>query len=405
VARPKPGPAFTFIAVLMRPLLTTLCKRDWRGREHVPQDGGVIVVVNHYSFFDPLSVGHYLVAAGHRTPRFLAKSGVFKQPMLGKLFRAAGQIPVYRDSRDAALAFRDALTAVERGEVIIVYPEGTMTKDPDLWPMAGKTGAARIALRTGAPVLPIAQWGAQEVFASYSKKPQFFPRKTLKVTAGEPMDLRALVGPAATKDALERGTELIMDRLTEMLAEIRGEEPPAVRFQPDAQPEVQPGAKPDAQSDAKPTAEAAVEAAAGDPATEEAPSAALIGAESTLVDAAAAVDGGAAVESVAEISEAETADAAADAAADTDTDAHAADAAADEFAGTAAGSSTVPAPASAPVPTLAKSPAAAAAAPAAAFPATSPAASAAPAPATTTSPAASPASAPATATGTEAGRS
>jgi 1-acyl-sn-glycerol-3-phosphate acyltransferase len=236
VARPKSGPAFTFIAVLLRPLLVVLCKRDWRGREHVPQDGGLIVVANHYSFFDPLSTGHFLLAAGHRTPRFLAKAGVFKQPTLGKLFKAAGQIPVYRDSRDAALAFRDAVAAVERGEAIVVYPEGTMTKDPDLWPMAGKTGAARIALRTGAPVLPIAQWGAQDVFASYSKKPNFFPRKTLKATAGEPMDLRALVGPAATKEALQRGTDLIMDRITELLAEIRGEQPPAVRFVPEARP-------------------------------------------------------------------------------------------------------------------------------------------------------------------------
>ena len=223
---------------------------------------------NHYSFFDPLSTGHFLLAAGHRTPRFLAKAGVFKQPTLGKLFKAAGQIPVYRDSRDAALAFRDAVAAVERGEAIVVYPEGTMTKDPDLWPMAGKTGAARIALRTGAPVLPIAQWGAQEVFAPYSKTPRFFPRKRLRVTAGEPMDLRALVGPAATKDALERGTDLIMDRITGMLAEIRGEQPPAVRFVPDAKPAVAAG------EPAEPAAEAAATeapASASEPAPEPEP--------------------------------------------------------------------------------------------------------------------------------------
>jgi 1-acyl-sn-glycerol-3-phosphate acyltransferase len=233
-SNPPRGAAFVFIEVLCRPLLAALVKRDWKGRANVPRTGGVIVVANHYSFFDPISVAHFLVKAG-RTPRFLAKAGVFKHPVLGKLFRSAGQIPVYRDSREAAQAFRDAVAAVERGETIIVYPEGTMTKDPDLWPMAGKTGAARIALRTGAPVLPIAQWGAQEVFASYSKKPQFFPRKTLHVTAGEPFHLSDIVGREITSEALRKGTDYIMDTVTGMLSELRGEQPPAVRFDPDAQ--------------------------------------------------------------------------------------------------------------------------------------------------------------------------
>jgi len=238
---PPKGAAFAFIEVLCRPLLATLVKRDWRGMENVPREGGVIVVANHYSFFDPISVAHLLVKAG-RTPRFLAKSGVFKNPVLGRLFRSAGQIPVYRESRDAALAFKDAVAAVERGEVIIVYPEGTMTKDPDLWPMTGKTGAARIALRTGAPVLPIAQWGAQEVFASYSKKPQVFPRKTLRVTVGKPFLLSDVVGKETTNESLRKGTEYIMALVTGMLAEIRGEQPPAVPFDPAANSGA-PGAK------------------------------------------------------------------------------------------------------------------------------------------------------------------
>jgi 1-acyl-sn-glycerol-3-phosphate acyltransferase len=248
--------------VICRPLLAVLVKRDWRGRENVPREGGVIVVANHYSFFDPISVAHFLVKTG-RTPRFLAKAGVFKQPTLGRLFRAAGQIPVYRESREAALAFRDAVAAVERGETIIVYPEGTMTKDPDLWPMTGKTGAARIALRTGAPVLPIAQWGAQEVFASYSKKPQFFPRKTLRVTAGKPFLLSDVVGTETTSEALRKGTEYVMDLVTDMLAEMRGEQAPAERFDPDARPKQAEAAQPEpvessesAEQSAKPGAQA-----------------------------------------------------------------------------------------------------------------------------------------------------
>jgi 1-acyl-sn-glycerol-3-phosphate acyltransferase len=235
---PRPGLAFSFIAAIVRPLMVILCKRDWRGRENLPKEGGVIVVANHYSFFDPISLGHFVVGAG-RTPRFLAKSGVFKQPLLGKLFRAAGQIPVYRESRQAVTAMRDAIAAVERGETIIVYPEGTMTKDPELWPMAGKTGAARIALRTGAPVVPIAQWGAQDVFAPYSKAPKFFPRKTLRVTAGPALDLSAFRDTKANDEAALRGvTEQIMDAITELLAGIRGEQAPARRFDPIATPSI-----------------------------------------------------------------------------------------------------------------------------------------------------------------------
>ena len=229
---PRSGAAFVFIELLCRPLLALLVKRDWHGRQNVPREGGVIVVANHYTYFDPISIGHFLVRSG-RTPRFLAKSGVFKNKYLGALFRSAGQIPVYRESRDAMLAIRDAVKAVERGEVIIVYPEGTMTKDPGLWPMVGKTGAARIALRTGAPVLPIAQWGAQDVLAPYSKKFTIFPRKTLRVTAGEPIYLREKFGREINAESLRQGTEYLMDVITGMLAGIRGEQPPAVRYDPD----------------------------------------------------------------------------------------------------------------------------------------------------------------------------
>jgi 1-acyl-sn-glycerol-3-phosphate acyltransferase len=231
---PRPGAAFVFIELLLRPLLAVFVKRDWHGRRNVPREGGVIVVANHITYFDPISVAHFLVRSG-RTPRFLAKSGLFKNPTFGKFLRAAGQIPVYRESRDAMLAVRDAIKAVERGETIIVYPEGTMTKDPNLWPMAAKTGAARIALRTGAPVLPIAQWGAQNLLAPYAKKPEIFPRKTLTVVAGEPVDLRAKFGKEINGDSLRQATEYLMSVITGMLAEIRGEQPPAEIFDPEAE--------------------------------------------------------------------------------------------------------------------------------------------------------------------------
>lgn len=227
---PPAGLAFTFIAAIARPLLALLTKRDWRGAENLPKTGGVLVVANHYSFFDPLAVGHFLVASG-RTPRFTAKAGVFKHPLLGKLFVAAGQIPVHRGTRDAVKALLAAQDAIKRGEVVIFYPEGTMTKDPDLWPMAGRTGAARIALRTGVPVIPVAQWGAQEVFAPYSTKPQFFPRKTLKVVAGPPIDLSGYAG-RKDRGVEQEVTDLIMAEITKLLEGLRGEKAPEVRFVP-----------------------------------------------------------------------------------------------------------------------------------------------------------------------------
>lgn len=230
---PPAGLAFLFIAAIARPLLTLLTKRDWRGRENLPKSGGALIVANHYSFFDPMAVGHYVVATG-RTPRFTAKAGVFKHPQLGKLFRAAGQIPVHRGTRDAVKALLAAQDAVKRGEVVIFYPEGTMTKDPDLWPMAGRTGAARIALRTGVPVIPVAQWGAQEVLAPYSTKFHFFPRKTLHVVAGPPLDLSPWADRTKDRGAEQEVTDLMMAEITKMLEGLRGETAPEVRFVPPA---------------------------------------------------------------------------------------------------------------------------------------------------------------------------
>lgn len=103
--------------------------------------------------------------------------------------RGTGQIPVYRESTDALSAFRAAIDAVERGECVAFYPEGTLTRDPDGWPMTAKTGAARVALQTKCPVIPVAQWGCNELLPPYAKKPSVLPRKTHQVLAGPPVDL------------------------------------------------------------------------------------------------------------------------------------------------------------------------------------------------------------------------
>lgn len=223
--------SYRIILWLAQPLLLLLTKRDWRGGEHLPGDGGVVVVVNHTSYFDPLAVGHFVHAHG-RWVRFLGKSELFKLPLLGTFFRNAGQIPVHRGTATAANALRDAVTALQGGACIVIYPEGTTTRDPELWPMAAKTGAARMALTTQVPVIPVAQWGAERVITPKHNKVHLFPRQTMHVHAGQPVDLSDLYGQEQTPAVLEEATDRIMLAITMLLAEIRGEMPPAVRFDP-----------------------------------------------------------------------------------------------------------------------------------------------------------------------------
>jgi 1-acyl-sn-glycerol-3-phosphate acyltransferase len=231
VGNEKRGLAFATCVSVLRPPLMVLTNRDWHGASYIPSDEGCVVVSNHISHFDPLAFAHFVYDAG-RLPRFLAKAAVLELPVVGRLIRATGQIPVYRLTIDANKAFRAAVEAIERGECVVVYPEGTITRDPGMWPMTGKTGAARIALATRCPVIPTAQWGAQDVLPPYTKVPHFFPRKTMHVRAGPPVDLGDLYGRPPTVDVLTQATRQIMDAVTDLLAQIRGEQPPAVRYDP-----------------------------------------------------------------------------------------------------------------------------------------------------------------------------
>lgn len=214
-----------FSIIVLRPLLFALFKRDWRRQFRIPRQGGVIVAANHVSWADPFTFAHFIFESG-RYPVFLAKSTIFTIPVLGHLLRRFGQIPVYRDTTDAALALRDAEAALRGGECVVIYPEGTCTRDPALWPMTGQTGAARLALATGVPVVPAAQWGAQWVWPYGTKRLRPFPRKRIHVLAGPPVDLSAYAGREPTAELLRSATDDIMRRIAEQLGELRGERPP-----------------------------------------------------------------------------------------------------------------------------------------------------------------------------------
>ena len=225
------GWAFSLAVPILKPVLLATTKRTWEGGENIPATGGCIVVFNHISHADPLTAAHFVYDHG-RIPRYLAKSGLFKNKALGFFLKAAGQIPVERLSRTAIGAYDAAVAAVRAGECVIVYPEGTLTRDPDLWPMTGKSGAARIALETGCPVIPVGHWGVQEILPPYSSRPHLFPRQQVTMKAGDPVDLRDLVGKTRSTEAINAATARIMAALTAIVEELRGETAPAERFDP-----------------------------------------------------------------------------------------------------------------------------------------------------------------------------
>jgi 1-acyl-sn-glycerol-3-phosphate acyltransferase len=219
--------------IVLPPLIKAMMKRDWHGQEHIPRVGGVILAVNHLSYADWAAVALFTHQAG-RYPAFLIKSPVFEVKVIGPMLRAFGQLPVRRGQADAALVLKEAEHGVHNGECLIFYPEGTATRDPQQWPMVAKTGVARLALSTGAPVIPVANWGAQVILPYGSKKPHLVPRHMVKMLAGPPVDLSAYAGQPLSRDVLRAATDAIMADITALLARLRGEQAPAVAFDPAA---------------------------------------------------------------------------------------------------------------------------------------------------------------------------
>jgi 1-acyl-sn-glycerol-3-phosphate acyltransferase len=229
--RQKRGWAFNIGVPIIKPTLLAATARTWIDGEKIPETGGCILVFNHISHIDPLLAAHFVYDHG-RLPRYLAKSGLFKNKALAAFLKAAGQIPVERLTRSAVGAYDAAVAAVRNGECVVVYPEGTLTRDPDMWPMSGKSGAARIALETGCPVIPVGQWGAHEVLPPYTARPHLVPRRRVFMKVGDPVDLSDLVAKARSHEVIAEATDRIMAALTAIVADLRGETPPAERFDP-----------------------------------------------------------------------------------------------------------------------------------------------------------------------------
>jgi 1-acyl-sn-glycerol-3-phosphate acyltransferase len=222
---------FKYAAAILIPILNVLTKREWRGAENLPKSGPVMVISNHLSYVDALVFAHFLYGNG-RAVRYLGKDSVFKIPILGKIIASSGQIPVARESDKASHALDSALGLLQAGHCVGIYPEGTLTRDPKLWPMVAKTGIARLAIISKAPVIPIAQWGDQNLLAPYSKKVVLWRRTKIRYLAGPALDFSKWYGKEEDQAALVEATAYAMAGITKLLEEIRGELAPDEIFDP-----------------------------------------------------------------------------------------------------------------------------------------------------------------------------
>ena len=224
---------FWLLAALVLPVMNLAVRFRMHHAERMPQAGAFVLAPNHYSEIDPVVMGVVCWKLG-RAPRFLAKASLFKNPVLAWFLRTSGQIPVERAGSKSHAALRAAEELVEKGRMVVVYPEGSLTRDPDLWPMRGKTGAVRIALEQDIPIIPAAHWGTQALMPRYGKKLSLFPRKTIDVAIGEPLDLSAYRGKPLDQATLLKATGDLMNEIAALQAELRGEPAPPERWDPTA---------------------------------------------------------------------------------------------------------------------------------------------------------------------------
>ena len=225
---------FWFLAVLVVPFVSFVAKIRVRDAEKLPHSGAFVLAPNHYSEFDPLIVATAVWRLG-RAPRFMAKESLFRVPVLGWALRGTGMIPVARASSSAAAkqTLKQSAELVEHGRGIIVYPEGTLTRDPDLWPMRGKSGAVRLALAGEIPLVPMAHWGTQKVMGRYQKGLSLWPpRKKVDVVIGDPVDLSDLYGRSGERTVLVEANDRLMAAITALLEQLRAEKAPAERWNP-----------------------------------------------------------------------------------------------------------------------------------------------------------------------------
>lgn len=217
--REQRGLAWWLALAVCKPPLAAVRQADWRRVERIPRSGGAVVAANHVSHIDPLLIAEMLLAHG-RVPRFLGKDSLFRAPVVGWWFRAAGHVEVDRVAGRGA--YSDAVAAARTGRLLLVYPEASITRRPDGMPMPMKSGGVRIALEASVPLVPVAQWGAQAILPAYSRRLHVGRRTRVAIAVGEPIrldDLKDVDLPSAVEIGLRR----LEEALTSMVRELSGE--------------------------------------------------------------------------------------------------------------------------------------------------------------------------------------
>jgi 1-acyl-sn-glycerol-3-phosphate acyltransferase len=241
----KPGPGGAVLYVVLGALVSSAAAsvarlevartRERSSSVKALPPGGVIVVANHTSMAD----GVFLALAGRtlgRPLRLLGTAGIIDAPVLRYVFRALGFIAVHRRGPDPAAALEPAAVALRAGEAIALYPEGRITRDRGFWPERAKTGAVRLAVDVGVPIIPLASVGANQVVGRRRKLlgliRSLVRRPQVRMQLGEPFAARAFLGLPSTgpvdpsPDDIRRATDEMMRRLVSLVADLRNEQAP-----------------------------------------------------------------------------------------------------------------------------------------------------------------------------------
>jgi 1-acyl-sn-glycerol-3-phosphate acyltransferase len=222
---------FVLVAAILAPIIRLLFRVNTQGVENLPK-GGYILVGNHLSYLDPLAFAYSVYLHMKRTPHYFAKESLFRVPILGFLLPRVGQIPVYRTGRGNEEPMSAAKAFLKAGQVVVVFPEGTLTRDPDLWPMRGKTGAIRLAVEMGLPIVPAAHWGVEKVLGPYTKRFSPNPFHVVNVKIGKPIRFDHLDKDNLTAQILATATDQVMREVAGLVGQMRGETPPAELWDP-----------------------------------------------------------------------------------------------------------------------------------------------------------------------------
>jgi len=232
----RPGVEITWqirtLAHILRPFVRLLYKVEVTGTENLPNAGGYVLAANHVTTLDALAVAYMMYFRLHRAPHFLAKEGLFRTPIVGPVLLACGQIPVFRSGRNNTDPMQSAYDVLNAGHTIGIFPEGTLTREPNQWPMRARTGAIRLSLETGVPIIPVGQWGTEAVMDTYSSKIRPKPWHKVRIVIGKPISMDPYKDKKISTEDLVELSDQVMVEITKIVEELRGEKAPAKRFVP-----------------------------------------------------------------------------------------------------------------------------------------------------------------------------